>query len=88
MTSRESCADLRGERLTRDKRKSLRIADLRECTPERRAEIRAKAESIIRYHAQCRDTQRANGIPVSDVQHARNIATHVLTIECLDAISE
>lgn len=90
--SRESQADRTGRRLTRDERKALRIADLQDCTPERRAELRIQAEEAIRYLDSTRSelSRRAVHDPAvivpTDEQHRRNTASHILMLECLDAI--
>jgi hypothetical protein len=81
--SREARADLECRRLTRDERKALRSADLAECTPERRAELKAAAERAIAHIDRGHAAQRANGVAVSQAQRDRNVASHVLTLECL-----
>lgn len=90
--SRESQADRAGRRLTREERKALRIADLLDCTPERRAELRAKTVATIQYLEKTRyqQLQRASydpdAIVPTDDQHRRNMAPHILMLECLDEI--
>lgn len=81
--SREAQADLSGRRLTRDERKALRIADLTDCTPERRAVLKDRAEMSIAYLGRVRSAQLENGICVDDARHARNLSTHLLMLECL-----
>jgi hypothetical protein len=85
--SREAQADLKGIRLTRDERKALRIADLAECSPERRAELKSAAENSIKHIDRGHAAQRANGMSVSKAQRDRNVASHVLMLECLAELS-
>lgn len=90
--SRESQADLTGRRLTRAERMALRIADLRDCTPERRAELRARTMKTMQFLEQtrCQQMQRASydpdAIVATNDQHRRNMASHILMLECLDEI--
>ena len=85
--ARECEFDRAGTRLTRDERKALRIADLRECTAERRIALREKCLADIAFNAECHATQLRNGMAVTQAQLARNNASAVLTLECLDAIA-
>lgn len=87
-TNLEAEADRKGQRLSRDERKALRITDLADCSPERRAELRNKAQGTIAYLTASRKTQESNGIPVSETTFQRNIASHVLMLECLDFFRE
>lgn len=80
---RENQAGLKGTKLTRDERKALRKLDLLDCTPERRKELRAKAEGTIAYL-----TETRRKTEVSDEQNRRNCASHVLTLECLTEIGD
>ena len=90
--SRESQADMKGQRLTRDERKALRIADLRDCSLERRKELRERTIKTIRHleDTRSKQLQRAaydsDAIVPTDEQHRRNLASHVLMLECLQEI--
>lgn len=83
---RENPADRSGHKLTQAERKALRIADLRECSPERLAEIKATTQSTLEYHRRTVAIQRQKGIRVTEEQERRNCATHVLTLECIEAL--
>ena len=81
--SRESAADIRRERLTRDQRKALRKADFSECTSERMAEIRAQAERALAHLDAGYAKLRENGFDVPQERRNKNAASHLLTLECL-----
>lgn len=74
---RENEANISRRQLSREERKALRMSDLQECTAERRAELKADAQSAIDHFNQSRTEF------ISDIQHSRNLAPHLLTLECL-----
>lgn len=84
----ESEADLdrRGVRLTRDQRKATRISDLRQLDHDGLVALRKKTKATLAYLAEAHQKQLANGIPVKAETHARNCATHLLTVECIEFI--
>ena len=82
----ESEADRRGIRLTREERKGLRIAELQLCTAARRAFLRDRATDAVESIETAYRTQLANGMAVSLDRLRKNLSSHLLTIECIDAI--
>lgn len=89
--SREIQASIE-RKLTREERKSLRIADFRDCTPERRIQLRELATLAINNLVIQQSIQKQRSlhdryaiVPTNNML-LRNTDEYVLTLECLDEI--
>lgn len=84
--STESQADMSGRKLTREERKALRIADLRQLNYTALVDLRAEAAKTVEYLHATHAKQLANGMAVTPETLRKNCAPHTLTIECIDEI--
>lgn len=84
--STENALNLSGRKVTREERKAARIADLRHLDHAGLMAIRKKAKATITYLEGTYATARANGLPVTLETHAKNCASHRLTVECVEFI--